>query len=87
LFLVLIALLCGLEGQQWRRQKLTREGKHLADIVSGDSSDDAEIHFFHRWTEGNVPAPVAALATTPVPIHNPSTQTAFGLFPEPEKWP
>jgi hypothetical protein len=82
----LIAFLCGLEGNEWRRQKLLREGKPLTDIVSGDTQDDAEIHFFHRWQE------TASVSPTPPPASQrtgqvSATEPAFGLFPEPEKHP
>jgi hypothetical protein len=82
----LIALFCGLEGNQWRRQKLTQEGKTLADIVTGDTRDDAEVHFFHRWQEST------ASATVPPPLPMRAaqvfaTEPAFGLFPEPENRP
>jgi hypothetical protein len=83
----LIALLCGLEGNQWRRQKLLGVGKPLADIVSADTRDDAEIHFFHRLQERT-----ASLPTVPPPLplraaQVPAAETAFGLFPEPENRP
>ncbi len=79
----LIALLCGLEGNEWRRQKLLRDGKSLADIVTADSRDDAEIHFFHRWQES------AAIPAGPQPLpsgggQGSAAEPAFGLFPEPE---
>ncbi len=82
----LIALLCGFEAQQWRRQKLINAGKPLTDIVSGDTQDDAEIHFFHRWQE------TAPASPTPPPLPPRAAQalaaeTAFGLFPEPENRP
>jgi hypothetical protein len=82
---LLIAFLCGLEGQQWRRQKLLRQGKRIAAIVSGDTRDDAEIHFFHRWAE-HVPSTAAEPAhrVASQPIFS-ATETPFGLFPEPEK--
>jgi hypothetical protein len=87
LLFLLIALLCGLEGQQWRRQKLLRQGKRIADIVSGDTRDDAEFHFFHHWAERrpsmpNEPRYPAQGVLAPLV---PTDQTPFGLFPEPEK--
>jgi hypothetical protein len=85
LFLILIALLCGLEGQQWRRQKLMRQGKDLTDIVSGDSLEDAEIQFFHRHAERVPSAPVVTPVSQPAAaISDSASEPAFGLFPEPE---
>jgi len=86
LLFLLMALLCGLEGQEWRRQKLVRQGKRMADIVSGDTHGDAEIHFFYRWAERGS----SGLNEPPHPAHAgflsavPATETPFGLFPEPE---
>jgi hypothetical protein len=87
MFFLLIAFLCGLEGQQWRRQKLIREGKPLTDVVSGDTADDAEIHFYHRWADQEPPAVAVMTAPTqtPVDLHDVAAEPAFGLFPEPEK--
>ncbi len=80
----LVALLCGLEGNEWRRQKLLRAGRPLTDVVSAGSLGDAEIHFFHRWREN-----AASSAPVPPPLpprttHVSATEPAFGLFPEPE---
>jgi Protein of unknown function (DUF2628) len=82
----LIALLCGLEGRQWVRHKLMRQGKPVTDIVSGDTRDDAEIHFFHRWQDSVASPPIVP----PLPLrpaHAAATETPFGLFPEPESRP
>jgi hypothetical protein len=86
LLFLLIALLCGLEGQQWRRQKLLRQGKRIADIVSGDTRDDAEIHFFHRWAERTpsmLNQPLYSARAVPMAASQ-AAETPFGLFPEPE---
>jgi hypothetical protein len=80
---LLIAFLYGLEGSEWRRLKLIGQGKDVTDIVSGDTYEDAEIHFFHRWTEGKGALPVIP----PLPLtaaHVAAAETAFGMFPEPE---
>jgi len=88
LFLLLIAVLCGLEARQLWRRKLTGEGMPVAEIVSGDTLQDAEIHFFHRWAERApvLPPPPAVPRQTQLPsAYGSAHETPFGLFPEPEK--
>jgi len=48
--LFLIALYCGLEGLEWRRARAVRQGHALVDVVTGDCQEDAELHFYERWT-------------------------------------
>jgi hypothetical protein len=80
---LLIALLCGLEGRQWRRQKLLRQGKPVSDIVAGEELDDAEVRFFQRWQEIPPSAPAAVPRAIPAG-QGAAAETAFGHFPEPE---
>jgi hypothetical protein len=81
---ILIAFLYGLEGSQWRREKLIGQGKEVIDIVSGDTFEDAETHFFHRWAEGRGALPVIP-PSLPLPAAHAAAEAAFGVFPEPER--
>jgi hypothetical protein len=39
----------GIEGNDWLRDKLKRQGYIVADIVTGDSDTVAELRFYERY--------------------------------------
>jgi len=90
--LFLIALYCGLEGAEWRRARAIRQGRTMVDIVTGDCREDAELHFYERWTG------VAPAASDDTPRDGGfsrlwlrragskgSPDVPFGMFPEAEQ--
>jgi hypothetical protein len=44
-----LMVLVGFEGNDWRRNKLAKQGYVIADIVTGDSFMRAEQRFFDRY--------------------------------------
>jgi len=91
--LFLIALTCGLEGAEWLRARAIRHGRALVDVVTGDCEEDAELHFYERWTGGTSiameaprPRPDAGFSRLwrRCPGSKGSTEAPFGMFPEAE---
>jgi hypothetical protein len=79
----LLALLVGLEGNEWRRRNYARLGWIHAGTISGPSLDECERRFFKDWLAGpGAPSvPPARLMTAVAP--NTSPANVLGIFPSP----
>jgi Protein of unknown function (DUF2628) len=74
----LLALLIGLEGQEWIRGRYAHKGWIHAGTVSGPSLDECERRFFQDWLAGRgaaVARPPAASAGIP------PAAGVLGIFP------
>jgi hypothetical protein len=78
---VLLEILLGLEANDLRRGRLTRNGYRLTDVAAGATRDDAERGFFRRYLESG--APRADKEATPPSPPNPQAEV-LGVFPLPE---
>jgi hypothetical protein len=76
----LSALYLGLEGRTLQASALARNGRPLADIVSGAAAVDAERGFLVRALEARPEAPAATTRTSAPPARGGSE--IIGLFPE-----
>jgi hypothetical protein len=85
---VAIAVFVGLEGGPLRSAALLRRGFDIADIVAGESRDQAERVFYARW----LPSVGAARRQseplfrplTPVTTATPGGERIIGTFPDAE---
>ncbi len=76
----LLALLVGLEGNEWRRRRFARLGWTHAGTVSGPSLEECERRFFKDWLAGAPAALPLRAASTPAAAPQPSG--VLGVFPE-----
>ena len=88
IFAIAGALLIGLEGNTIRRLSLENRGWREIGGAFGRNLTEAEIRFFHEWT--NVSArkrdePLQSAATTRVQSAPADEEPILGLFPEPER--
>jgi Protein of unknown function (DUF2628) len=74
----LLALLVGLEGNEWVRRRYARLGWTHAGTVSGPSLEECERRFFLDWTAAQAGAPPRPPASVP-PAPRPGV---LGVFPE-----
>jgi len=91
---VLLNVLVGFEGANWRRAALVDRGWRDRGIVAGDYLEAAERRFFASWTANAVtnagasptllpsPRPDAA-PMAPPRLRMPQTPDVVGLFPKP----
>jgi hypothetical protein len=80
---VLVSLLCGFEGFEWVREKLARHDKEIVDLVTGDSLEDAETHFYYRGGLQLPPSVPPPLTGTGRAVYA-ASDAPFGVFPHPE---
>jgi hypothetical protein len=81
----LMAALVGLEGNEWKRRQLGRNGWTHAGTVSGPNLAECERRFFKNWLERGVqlrPQVVAVATPSASSIPHPTTSQILGVFPE-----
>ncbi|MFN0265135.1 DUF2628 domain-containing protein [Tepidamorphus sp. 3E244] len=92
---LLLSLMVGLEGNEWRRRALERKGYTLIGVASGRDQAECERRILEDWIEGAPARPGRFVATPtatssiPVPREGASRPAArkgyggiVGMFPE-----